>query len=49
MIQVQNGTVSVGKMTIRIHQWFISSMPVQSCTKAKILKRGMKSRVSGIR
>src|SRR5438046_7363516 len=49
MIQVQKGTVSVGKMTISTHQWFISSIPVQSCTKAKILKSGMKSSVSGMR
>src|SRR5438067_184799 len=49
MIQVQKGTVSVGKMTISTHQWFISSMPVHSWTKAKILNKGMNSSVSGMR
>src|SRR3954462_13229877 len=49
MIHVQNGNVSVGYSTISTHQWLISSMPVVSCTHAKILKSGMKSRVSGMR
>src|SRR5262245_38842840 len=49
MIQVANGTVSVGYTMISTHQLFISVMPNVSLMYAKILNSGMKSSVSGIR
>src|SRR5262245_59985498 len=49
MIQVQNGTVSVGSTTRSTHQRLISWMPVHSLNTANILNSGRNSSVSGIR
>src|SRR5262245_26305985 len=49
MIQVQNGTVSVGYSSSSTHQRLISWMPMYSLTSANILNSGMNSSVSGIR
>src|ERR1700704_1024459 len=49
MIQVQNGTVSVGYMISSTYHRLISWMPVQSPNTANILNSGMNNSVSGMR
>src|SRR5690349_3901346 len=49
MIQVQKGTVRVGKMMVHTHQWLMRWMSKVSFTHAKILNSGMNSNVSGMR
>src|ERR1043165_4480327 len=49
MIQVANGTVSVGWTISSTHHLLISWMPVQSLNTANILNSGMNSSESGTR
>src|ERR1700739_3739354 len=49
MIQVQNGTVSVGYSSSRTYHLLMSWMPVQSPNTANIWNSGRNSSVSGIR
>src|SRR3981189_1340679 len=49
MIQVQNGTVSVGYTISSTYQRLISWMPVQSPNTANILNSGRNNSVSGMR
>src|ERR1700709_2835920 len=48
MIQVQNGTVSVGYTISSTYHRLMSWMPVQSPNTANILNSGMNNSVSGI-
>src|SRR3954462_14664840 len=49
MIQVQNGTVSVGYTISSTYHRLFSWMPVQSPNTANILNSGMNNSVSGMR